>query len=167
MKMSDGVEWGIHCASVLAGLEAGATLPGKALAEYHGVSESYLLKHLKALTAAKLLESVPGPHGGYRLARPPEKITLFDIVQAIDGTEPAFRCSEIRQRGPTAMSGKYYRTPCTVNAAMLRAERAWRAELQRTTIADIGNEVACTVDAHILTLGADWLKKNQRPATET
>ena len=80
MKMSDGVEWGIHCAAVLARLDDGATLPGKALAEFHGVSESYLLKHLKSLTAAGILESVPGPHGGYRLGREPKKISLLDIV---------------------------------------------------------------------------------------
>jgi len=106
MKLSEGVEWGVHCAVVLAGLAPGATLPGKALAEYHGVSESYLLKHLKALTAAELLVSVPGPRGGYRLARPPERITLLDVVQAIDGTQPAFRCTEIRQRGPLALDAR-------------------------------------------------------------
>ena len=163
MKMSDGVEWGIHCAAVLARLEEGATLPGKALAEFHGVSESYLLKHLKALTAASILESVPGPHGGYRLARAPKKITLLDIVLAVDGPEPAFRCSEIRQRGPTALPAKAYRVPCVINATMLRAEKAWRAELARTTIADIDTEVACVADARQLAKAGEWMKQNQRP----
>ena len=165
MKMSDGVEWGIHCATVLSRLPDGATLPGKALAEFHGVSESYLLKHLKALAAAKLLVSVPGPHGGYRLAREPRKISLLDIVQAVDGPEPAFRCSEIRQRGPTALPAKSYRSPCVINAAMLRAERAWRDELARVTIADIGNDVMCMADAHALALAEEWAKQNQRLAT--
>jgi len=166
MKMSDGVEWGIHCATVLSRLPDGATLPGKALAEFHGVSESYLLKHLKTLTAAKVLESVPGPYGGYRLARTPEKISLLDIVQAVDGPEPAFRCSEIRQRGPAAMPAKTYRSPCVINAAMLRAERAWRAELQRTTIADIGNDVMCMADPRALARAEEWTMQNQRPAAQ-
>jgi len=163
MRMSDGVEWGIHCATVLARLDPDATLPGKALAEFHGVSESYLLKHLKALAAAGLLVSVPGPHGGYRLARAPGQITLLDIVRAIDGPEPAFRCTEIRQRGPAALPGKAYRGPCAINAAMLRAEKAWQAELRRTTIQDIADEVICTVDARALARGAAWMKQNQRP----
>ena len=163
MKMSDGVEWGIHCAAVMARLEGGTTLPGKALAEFHGVSESYLLKHLKALTAAGILESVPGPHGGYRLARAPKKISLLDIVLAIDGPEPAFRCSEIRQRGPSALPAKTYRVPCVINVAMLRAEKAWRAELARTTIADIDGEVACAADARQLAKAGEWMKQNQRP----
>jgi Rrf2 family protein len=164
MKMSDGVEWGIHCATVLSRLPDGATLPGKALAEFHGVSESYLLKHLKALTAAKLLESLPGPHGGYRLARTPEKITLLDIVLAVDGSEPAFRCSEIRRRGPAAMPDKSYRTPCGINSAMLRAERAWRAELKATTLADTIKEYACVVQVWAQNRTAAWVKQNQRPA---
>jgi Rrf2 family protein len=167
MKMSDGVEWGIHCATVLSRLPEGATLPGKALAEFHGVSESYLLKHLKLLAAAKLLESVPGPYGGYRLARVPEKISLLDIVLAVDGPEPAFRCTEIRQRGPAAMPTKTYRSPCAINAAMLRAERAWRAELERTTIADINNEVMCAIDARALALATEWSEQNRRLAPQS
>ncbi len=61
MRISEGVEWGLHIASVLAALPPRATLPAKALAEFHGVSESYLLKHLKALVEAGVFESVPGP----------------------------------------------------------------------------------------------------------
>ena len=68
MRMSEGVESGLHCATLLAALPPGSALPGKALAAYHGVSESYLLKHLQALTSAGLLESVPGPKCRYMLA---------------------------------------------------------------------------------------------------
>ena len=164
MKLSEGVEWSIHCAAILAGLPPGATLPGKALAEFHGVSESYLLKHLKALTAANVLESVAGPRGGYRLARSPERITLLDVVQAIDGTQPAFRCSEIRQRGPAAGDRSAYRRPCVINAAMLRAESAWRAELERTTLVDINRGVVKTADPRVLSRGAQWLEQHCRPA---
>ncbi len=64
MKLSEGVEAAIHCAALLAGLEDDATIPGAALAREFGLSPSYLLKHLNALTAARILESVPGPAGG-------------------------------------------------------------------------------------------------------
>jgi Rrf2 family protein len=164
MKLSDGVEWGIHCAVLLAGLEPGATLPGKALAEFHGVSESYLLKHLQALTAAELLVSVPGPRGGYRLARSAERISLLDVVQAIEGKEPAFRCTEIRQRGPTALDARAYRRPCGINAAMLRAESAWRAELERVSLADIVRSVVAKADPRVMMRSGAWLACNSRPA---
>jgi len=140
MKLSDGVEQAIHCVAMLAGLTPGGVLAASALAEFHGVGTSYLLKHLQALSRAGILQTVPGPRGGYRLARAPEAITLLDIVLAVEGREPAFRCAEIRQRGPNPLPEKPVR-PCEINAAMLRAERAYRAELQRTTVAELLGEV--------------------------
>jgi Rrf2 family protein len=138
MKLGDGVEQAIHSALVLAGLSDTGALSAAALAEFHGVSTSYLLKHLQALTGAGLLQSVPGPKGGYRLARDPADITLLDIVLAVEGREPAFRCAEIRQRGPSPLAAHFFKAPCAVNAAMLKAEQAWRAELRKVTIADLG-----------------------------
>ena len=92
MKLGEGVEQAIHSVLLLAGLPVDGVLPASALAEYFGVSSSYLLKHLQALAGAGLLLSVPGPKGGYRLAREPAHISLLEIVLAIEGPEPAFRC---------------------------------------------------------------------------
>src|SRR4029079_19535122 len=123
MKLGDGVEQGIHCTAVLAGLSEGGVLSAAALAEFHGVSTSYLLKHLQALSGAGIVSTVPGPRGGYKLAKPTEDISLLDIVLAVEGPEPAFRCGEIRQRGPNQLPGRYFTKPCQISAAMLRAER--------------------------------------------
>jgi Rrf2 family protein len=141
MKLGDGVEQAIHSVAMLAALPEDGLLPAAALADFHGVSPSYLLKHLQALSGAQILVSVPGPTGGYRLARPPSKISLLDIVLAVEGSAPAFRCAEIRQRGPNPLPGKPTR-PCEINAAMQRAEQAYRQELAKVTIADLGAEVA-------------------------
>lgn len=162
MKISDGVEWGLHCAVLLAFIPAGATLSGSALAKFHGVSESYLLKHLKAMAKADLLESVPGPKGGYRLAKPPEEITVLDIVLAIEGSEPAFRCSEIRQRGPACLEAAAYRAPCHINATMLRAEAAWRDVLRSQTLAELVRSVGQTVDPRSVAKTGVWLEQNVR-----
>src|ERR1700704_2312596 len=104
MRLSDGVEWGVHVCVVLAALPDDAALPAARLAEYHGIPAAYLAKHLQSLSRAGIVESVPGPGGGYRLARPAEKISVLDIVQAIEGSAPAFRCTEIRRRGPAAVA---------------------------------------------------------------
>jgi Rrf2 family protein len=137
VKLGDGVEQAIHCVLLLGGLSEDGVLSAAALAEFHGVSPSYLLKHLQALAGAGVISSVPGPKGGYRLARPASRITLHDIVIAVEGPEPAFRCAEIRQRGPSPLASHFFRTPCAVNAAMLKAERAYRAELKKVTVADL------------------------------
>jgi DNA-binding IscR family transcriptional regulator len=66
---------------------------------------------------------------------------MLDIVRAVDGPEPAFRCTEIRQRGPLAAPASACRVPCAVTAAMMRAEAAWRAGLAETTVAGLAAEV--------------------------
>jgi DNA-binding IscR family transcriptional regulator len=46
MRLSQGVEWGLHCAALVALLPPDRTLPAARLAEYHGVPGAYLAKHL-------------------------------------------------------------------------------------------------------------------------
>jgi Rrf2 family protein len=147
---------------LLAALPGGALLSGNALAEFHGVSESYLLKHLQALVRSGLFESVPGPKGGFRLARPPEAVSVLDIVVAIDGPEPAFRCTEIRQRGPASLEPSAYRLPCAIHATMARAEQAWREVLRRQTLADLAGLVAERTDPRAVAMALPWLDQHVR-----
>ncbi|MBB3965993.1 RrF2 family transcriptional regulator [Rhizobium metallidurans] len=162
MKLGDGVEQAIHSVAMLSGLSEGGVLSAAALAEFHGVSTSYLLKHLQALSGGGILHTVPGPKGGYRLARPAEKITLLDIVLAVEGPAPAFRCNEIRQRGPNPAPDRFFAKPCNISAAMLKAERVYRAELAKTTIADLGAELAEIDDGTIAARSCAFLELHER-----
>ncbi len=163
--MSDGVEWGLHCLTVLATLPEGTALSGRSLAEFHGVSETYLLKHLKALTRAKLLVSMPGAKGGYRLARSARAISYLDVVAAIDGKQPAFRCKEIRRCGPAASNDPWdYRLPCAIHAVMARAERAWQEQLCGVTLADTLGQLGEQLPASKKERVAAWLDARIRPA---
>lgn len=162
MKLSEGVEAAIHCAAALTGMEEGATMPGAALAEQFGLSSSYLLKHLNALVAAGIFESVPGPTGGYRLARAAAEISLLDIVLAVEGPQPAFRCGEIRQRGPARLPASAYVKPCGINAAMLRAEKAYRAALAAERLSDIVAEYLAEADPRSVAANCAFVARHQR-----
>ena len=157
MKLSEGVEWGVHCAALLAVLPPGSALPAGRLAEFHGVPTAYLAKHLQAMSRAGILESVAGPRGGYRLARPAAAISMLDVLEAIDGPEPAFKCTEIRRRGPSARPAREYRVPCAIHAVMDRADEAWRRELAATSIADIVDHVARDASPKGVEQGLNWL----------
>jgi Rrf2 family protein len=162
MKLSDGVEWGVHVCTLLAVLPPDSALPAARLAEYHGVPSAYLAKHLQALAGAGVLETVKGPRGGYRLARPPAEITVLDVVEAIDGDEPAFRCTEIRRRGPTAMPAREYKLPCGIHRAFTRADEAWRKELADTTIASLVIGVMQEAPRAAVEKGARWISEAMR-----
>lgn len=157
--MSEGVEWALHCCTVLATLPSDEALPAAKLAELHDVAPAYLAKHLQVTSAAGITESVPGPRGGYRLAKPPAEISVLDVVLAVDGVEKAFRCSEIRQQGPVVGPPSSYRRPCGIARAMWRAEDAWRAELRNTSIADLVMELLATVPPSVLQAGAEWVQQ--------
>jgi Rrf2 family protein len=157
MYMNEGVEWAAHCTAILAALPLGTALPAARLAEYHGIPAPYLAKSLQALTRAGIVESTTGRNGGYRLGRAASEITLLDIVQAIEGKEPLFRCTEIRRRGPSRVAARSYTPTCGIAAAMGRAEQAWKEELQATTVAALADLTMKQAPRVALEKGVTWI----------
>lgn len=137
MRISDGVEWAIHVCGVLTAAPEGRGLSGAKLAEFHDLPPAYLAKQLQALSNAGILSADRGVKGGYRLARTASKISLLDIVLAIEGPAPAFRCTEIRRRGPCAAPPSACREACAIARAFQVAEAAWRQALAGVTVADM------------------------------
>src|SRR5919109_3853855 len=127
--MSRGVEWALHCCLNLAWLGPEVAVTAAHLAAFYDLPAAYLNKQIQALVRAGIASSVPGPHGGFRLARPPEQISLLDVVTAIEGPQPAFRCMEIRQRGAFGGEPESFTARCLIDQAMHQAELAWRREL--------------------------------------
>jgi Rrf2 family protein len=98
VQMGEGVEWGLHCCVTLGWLRDEGPVSIRKLAAWFDLPQEYLKKRLQALTKAGILASTPGARGGFSLARPPEQITMMDVVTALEGAAEAFRCVEIRQR---------------------------------------------------------------------
>lgn len=155
MKMSGGVEWALHCCVVLTG--ATEPVPAARLAAFHDVSPTYLAKQLQALSRAGLVRSVQGQAGGYQLTRDPQAITVLDVVEAVDGRQSAFVCTEIRQRGPFAATPEQCGVPCGIASVMYDADRAWRDSLRATTIADLAGRVGRDVGPETLPRAREWM----------
>lgn len=162
-RLSDGVEAALHCVLVLTAVSKDKVLPGKSLAELHGLSETYLLKHLRNLTVAGIVEALPGPRGGYRLGREPQEISMLDIVSAIDGPGPAFVCREIRRKGPgKTKNACAYKQDCFIKTRMLAAEAVWREALQSQTLADLVEDGETMIEPANTQAVADFVEKSQR-----
>ncbi|MEU9991403.1 RrF2 family transcriptional regulator [Streptomyces sp. NPDC007971] len=153
--MSGGVEWALHCCVVLTSVEA--PVPAARLAQLHDVSPTYLAKQLQALSRAGLVRSVQGKSGGYVLTRAPASITVLDVVEAIDGPDPAFVCTEIRRRGPMASPPESCTAPCAIARAMAAAESARRNVLRSVTIADLADDVESDSGGGALAGIGTWL----------
>jgi Rrf2 family protein len=55
------------------------------IAKARGIPERFLLKVLKPLVSARVLHSIKGPNGGYRLTRSANEISMLEVVEAVDG----------------------------------------------------------------------------------
>ncbi len=85
MKLTRACTYAIHAVSFMATQEMNKPLPSPIIAQAQGIPEGFLVKVLRPLVTARLLLSLPGPNGGYCLARPPAKISLREIIEAVEG----------------------------------------------------------------------------------
>jgi Rrf2 family protein len=85
MKLTRASSYALHAVAHMAALGEDKPVASHHIARARGIPELFLLKILKPLVSAHILRSVKGPNGGYRLARPAAKITMLEIVEAVDG----------------------------------------------------------------------------------
>ena len=85
MKLSTKGRYGVRLMVDLALHYGEGQILLKDIAERQEISEKYLWQLIPPLKNAGLLSSMRGAHGGYTLAKLPARITLKDIVIAVEG----------------------------------------------------------------------------------
>jgi Rrf2 family protein len=95
----------------------------------------FLGKTLQLLVKGKVLSSLKGPNGGFRLEKGPREIALFHIVDAIDGTDFMTSCV----LGFPECSSK---NPCPMHSEWGHLRDGVYQTLANKTIADISKEIA-------------------------
>ena len=73
--------------------DGGASSSAREISEAYDIPLELLAKVLQRLVRARLLVSVQGTRGGYRLARHPSMISVADVIQAVDGPVTVTACS--------------------------------------------------------------------------
>ena len=84
MKLSTRSRYGIHAMYELALRYGDAPVSIKAIAERRGIPEAYLEQLIASLRRDGLVLSVRGAQGGYTLSRPPEEISVGDILRSME-----------------------------------------------------------------------------------
>jgi Rrf2 family protein len=133
MKLSASCAYALHALAFLARHEGGGVVPSHVIAAAAGVPERFLLKLLKRLASAGVLVSVRGVHGGYQLARPAGRISLLDVVEAVDGP--------VRGEAPRWAAGaEGARLDARLQQACDAAAKVIRSRLRKASIADLVGE---------------------------
>lgn len=73
--------------------DGGASASAREISEAYDIPLELLAKVLQRLVRARLLVSVQGTRGGYRMGRPPSQISVADVIQAVDGPVTVTACS--------------------------------------------------------------------------
>lgn len=92
MLFSTRAEYGVRLMVELGRQEGEGPVSLGAVADAEHLPLSYLEHLVAKLRAADLVVSQRGAHGGYRLARPPRRIKMLEIVQALEGPIAPMEC---------------------------------------------------------------------------
>jgi Rrf2 family protein len=165
--ITTSVEYAIHGLLWLVGNDD-QRLSSRDIADLQGISPSFVAKIFPKLEKAGIVAADEGVRGGYRLARPAEKITFLEIVDAVEGEKPLFDCQEIRGRCAVfgdkppgwALAGT-----CAVHAVMLQAEKAMRQALAAQTLGSVAQRFGRTAPSQFFADVHGWI--DQRTSART
>lgn len=169
------VEYGLHCLLYLVDAPQDMLPSSRDLAEFQGVSATFIAKLFTQLERAGLVSATEGVCGGYKLARPAGAITVLDVADALEGGKPLFRCREVRDRCVLNDPGKATskRGLCAIHAVMREGESRMREALAATSLADIADEVAGKQSHRFIAARRQWFadraqaRRTSPPRTRT
>lgn len=124
-------DYGAHAVIELARRFGQGPVQCAEIAASQKIPESYLDQLLSSLRRVGIVHSVRGPHGGHELARDPRRLTLGDIVTALEG--PVVPHEFVHEPSADA-EGEDWWAACAVRNAWLEAAVASQRVLDHTTI---------------------------------
>lgn len=166
MQFSIGVEYSLHCLLYLVGRPAGESLGVRELARFQGVSETYLSKVFTKLRKDGIVRSTPGVKGGYLLAKKPEDISFWDVVQAVEGASYMFQCTGILRNiailDREETTGESGECPCLIKDVMHDAEDKMREYLKSKSLHWLNEEVKKITTSEYQDAVVDWFATSRK-----
>ncbi len=128
--LSQTAQYALRTVVLIASRPARDAVPVEEIAAELGVPRNYLSKTLHQLARAGVLSSTRGPGGGFRLAVPPARLRLLQVVEPFDDIGAGRRCLLGR---PVCSD----RTACRAHERWKAAGEAIAAFFRDTTVADL------------------------------
>ena len=129
MKLTRAATYGISAAAYLANAPAGEVVSNTTICNAYQMPDRFVLQIMRVLVTAGIVKSTRGRDGGYKLAKPASKITLLEIVEAIDGP--------IGANGDIDLAGMSKDSKAKVDIALAAIEADARKRLAAITLADL------------------------------
>jgi Rrf2 family protein len=130
MKLSTKGRYGVRLMIDLAAHYGEGPILLREIAKREEISEKYLSNLVNPLKATGLVEATRGVHGGYVLAKSPDKITMQEIVEVLEGSLCLVDCVE----KPIACSRT---SRCSAHDLWKETAEAMAKVLRKYTLADM------------------------------
>ncbi|HLS69453.1 MAG TPA: Rrf2 family transcriptional regulator [Kiloniellales bacterium] len=139
MRLTSFTDYGLRILMCMAG-DPERLFTTEVLARELGLSRNHLLKVVRELARADILEARKGARGGIFFARSPEDVTIGEVVRCLESRSPLVEC--FRDDG-----GNCSLFPsCRLRHHLQAAREAFLAELDRTSLADCAWPVSPEAD---------------------
>lgn len=110
-------------------------LPLSKIVDRRGIPEGFLAQILADLQKAGLVESTRGSSGGYRLARPPSRVSVGDVLRAVEGPMAILKCFD-----RAVHEGCDLQPLCSFRTIWGRIQKAFADQIDRLTFDELAAE---------------------------
>ncbi len=138
MRLTRAGEYAIRCMLYIFSKEKGAIVKRLEIAEEMDIPDQFLGKVAQQLARSGILEIIQGAKGGYRVLKPPEKLTMLDVVEAVTGQISLNDC--VLRTDSCAKS-----SICQVHFVWVKATNQLRDTLNNATFAKLMKSEACLI----------------------
>ena len=141
MIFTTKAEYGVRLLVELGRQGSANPISLKAIAEAEGLPLAYLERIVALLKKAGLVESQRGAHGGYRLARRPEEITMDQAVLALEGVVAPMSCfmaeDDVERKGVQCSHHGDAGAGCATKLLWTRVQGSIVDAMKGTTLAEL------------------------------
>jgi len=130
LALTKRADYAMRACLFLASVGHADPVPSRVIAEAMDIPARFLPQVLADLSRASIVESINGKRGGARLARPPERLSLLELIEAVEGPALSTQCV-LEERACRRDS------PCAIHPAWIEAQEAFVSALGRRSLADV------------------------------
>lgn len=134
MLYSATTEYAVRALAHMATLERGERILARDLAAATDVPRQFLGKILHRLAKLGLLDSAKGRGGGFRFLRPPEEISLAELVEAVEGEDITAQCV-------LGLDLCNDRQPCPMHDEWISFKERLQDRIHSASMADLGRNL--------------------------
>ena len=154
MHLTRQSDYGVRAVLHLSGLPYGDIIQTKQIAADEDIPRKYLPSIIRTLARAGIIRTLRGNQGGVMLARPPEEITLREVIEAVEGPITLVQCMREPDQCPLQDGCSFLNVCEDVQDLMV-------GQLEGTTFADLTSGTFVDTRAHKRGAGSGMKPRKQ------